>query len=199
MIKRNRNFRKFMISGALLVMVIFVLPYIWPVNAEWYFQNLNWMIPLVIILFIAPLVPFILSGWDIHFFFQPDGNKLTVTITNSGTTPFNFNRVRFASGKKYWIFGKREFYPQKGMSDEEVVYHGADTPSQTLHQHIGCTLSKGTPITVIVRGQEVVEHLKHFEKTKKKVYLCLCYYGTDQRAYSPPIPIELVERITARA
>jgi len=168
MIKKNKNFRNVFIAGIVILIVIFMLPAVWPVDAEWYYHNLNWMIPLTIIVFVAPMVPFFLSDWDIHFYFRPEGKTLRVTLTNVGTVPFNFNRVQFVSGKKYWICGSREFYPKMGMSDEDVVFHGADTFSQTLHQHVGCTLKKGMPITVILRGPKIAECLRHFEETKKK-------------------------------
>lgn len=190
----NRNFKKFMMTGIVLVVFIFVLPYIWPVNPEWYFSNLNWMIPLVIIVLIVPIVPFILNNWDIHFSFQHRDHNLIAIISNYGTSPYNFNRIQFSSDKKYRILGKREFYPKSGLSDENVVFHGADTPSQTLHQHIGCTLQKGLPITLVVRGRQVPENLRHFEENSK-VYLSLYYEGTKQRVYSQRIPPEIVMKI----
>jgi len=195
MIKKNKNFRKVFIAGIVILIAIFMLPAVWPVDAELYYHNLNWLIPLTVILFVAPMVPFFLSDWDIHFHFIPEGKTLSVTLRNIGTVPFNFNRVQFVSGKKYWICGKREFCPQVGMSDEMVEFHGADTLSQTLHQHIGCTLKKGMPITVTVRGSKLAECLRNFEKSKKKVYVCLYYHETDQRAYSQQIPVEFVKRI----
>ncbi|MBA7691745.1 hypothetical protein ES703_100298 [subsurface metagenome] len=194
MIWVNRHSKKFLIAGTALVAFIFTLPYFWPVNAEWYFRNLNWLIPLAIIIFIAPIVPFILSSWDIHFSFQHRDGNLIAIISNYGTNPYNFNRVQFSSDKKYRILSKREFYPKSGLSDENVVFHGAETPSQTLHQHIGCTLKKGLPITLVVRGRQVPENLRHFQKNSK-VYLSLYYEGTKQRVYSQRIPPEIVMKI----
>jgi len=195
MIWKNRNFRKAIVAGILLIVVIFTLPVFWPVDAVWYYQNLNWLIPLIIIVFIAPMVPFFLSDWDIHFDFEVHDKGFVVTLTNAGTTSFNFSRVQFVSGKKYWVFGKRQFYPQKGIFDKDVEFHGADTPSQLLHEHIGCTLTKGMPITVTLRGPKIAEYLRHFEKSKGKVYMCLHYHETDQRACSQRIPVEFVKRI----
>ena len=153
------------------------------------------LIPLVIVVFIAHMVPFFLSDWDIHFQFNSHSGELVATLTNAGLTPFNFNREQFTSGKKYWIFGKREFYPQTGMFDREVELHGADTPSKLLHPHIGCTLKKGMPITVTVRGHKVVEYLRQLETSRRKVYTCLHYYETDQGACSQQIPSEIIKRI----
>lgn len=194
MIRKNRNFRNVFILGIVLLVVIVCVPYVWPVDAQWYFQNLNWLIPLVIVMFIVPIVPFLLSQWDIHFTFTTERNysKLRATITNLGTAPFSFNKVQFASGKKYRIFGKRELYPRKGRYDKSIEFHGADTPSQLLHQHIGCTLSKGLPIILEVRDPEVA---KYFESLKnKKVYISLYYDGAEQRVYSQQIPDELVKK-----
>ena len=190
----NRNFRKFTIAGIVLVVFIFVLPYIWPVNPEWYFSNLNWMIPLVIIVLIAPTVPFILSSWDIHFSFQHRDGNLIAIISNYGTNPYNFNRVQFSSDKKYRILGKREFYPQKGISGKEVEFHGADTHSQILDYYPGCTLRKGLPITLQIRSHQAPENLRHFQE-KSKVYLSLYYEGTKQRVYSQRIPPGIVMKL----
>ena len=194
MIWLNRNFRKFMIAGILLIVFIFVLPFIWPVDTDWYFRNLSWMIPLVIVVFIAPIVPFILNRWDVHFSFQSRGDNLIIIISDYGANPYNFNRIQFASGKKYWIFRKRESYPQEGISDEDVEYHGADTPSHILHQHIGCTLRKGLPITLTIRSHKTPESLRNF-KENEKVYLSLYYEGSNQRIYSKRIPPEVINTI----
>lgn len=191
----NRNFGKFIIAGFILVVLIFVLPFIWPVNAEWYFSNLNWLIPLVVILFIAPLVPFILSNWDIHFYFQEisDGN-LVVIVSNHGTTPFAFNRVQFSSGKKYRICGKRELYPESGLPDQNVSFYGVDTLTQGLHKDTVCTLKKGVPVTLVVGIHQCLEYLRHF-KENSKIYLSLYYEGTKQRVYSQRIRPEIVMKM----
>ncbi len=190
----NRNFRKFMIAGIVLIALIFVLPYIWPVNPQWYFSNLNWMIPLVIIIFIAPIVPFILSSWDIHFSFRDIGTDLIVIISNYGNIPFNFNRIQFASAKKYGLVGKREFHPYYGIYDNDVEILQAETTFWKLDEHMGCTLKKGLPITLVVRGPQVPENLRHFQKNCE-VYLSLYYEGTKQRVYSQCIPPEIVMKI----
>ena len=191
----NKNFRYFMIAGIVLVVFIFVLPYIWPVNADWYFRNLSWMIPLVIIVFIAPIVPYILSNWDIHFYFKEisDGN-LVVIVSNLGTTPFAFNRAQFSSGKRYRIFGKREFYPQSGLFGNTLLFYGTDTLTGGLHQDIVCTLKKGVPTILIIGGHQGPEYLRHF-KENSKIYLSLYYEGTKQRVYSQRIPPEIVRNM----
>ncbi len=191
----NRNFRKFIIVGTALIAVIFIVPYIFPVNAEWYFSNLNWMIPLVIILFIVPIVPFILSNWDIHFSFQKasDGN-VDVTVVNHGTTPFVFNRVQFSSGKKYRIRGKREFYPQPGLFGGSVSFYTVNIPISPLHQYRGCILEKGLPMKFVVGGHKCPEYLRHF-KENSKIYLSLYYEETKQRVYSQRIPPDIVKNI----
>ena len=191
----NKNSRHFMIAGILLVTFIFVLPYIWPVDPQWYFSNLNWMIPLVIIVLIAPIVPFILSNWDIHFDFQEisDGN-LVVIVSNHGTTPFAFNRIQFSSGRKYRILGKREFYPQSGLFGADVSFYGVDTLTQGLHQDTVCTLKKGVPVTLTIQGHKATENLCYF-KGNSKIYLSLYYEGTKQRVYSQRIPPEIVMKL----
>jgi hypothetical protein len=188
----NKNAREFMITGTILVIFVLVLPFIWPVDKEWYFRNLSWMIPLTVVVFIAPIVPFILSNWDIHFDFQEisDGN-LVVIVSNHGTTPFAFNRLQYSSGKKYRILGKREFYPQSGLYGADVSFVGTDTDTQRLHQDRGCTLKKGLPITLVVGRHQAPEYLRHL-KENSKIYLSLYYEGTKQRVYSQRIPPEIV-------
>jgi len=195
MIWMNKNFRYFMIAGIVLVVFIFVLPYIWPVNADWYFRNLSWMIPLVIIVFIAPIVPFILSNWDIHFDFQEisDGN-LVVIVSNLGNSPFAFNRLQFSSGRKYRILGKRELYPESGLYGGNVILFGTDTPTDHLQQVTGFTLEKGLPIALVIGGHQGPEYLRHF-KENSKIYLSLYYKGTKQRVYSQRIPHEIVRNM----
>jgi len=199
MIRKNRNFRKMFVAGIVLLIVIFCVPFIWPVDARWYFQNLNWMVPLVIVMFIVPMVPFLLSGWDMHFTFtlDPYNSKLRATITNVGMTPFSFNRVQFASGKKHRFFGKRELYPQEAMSDKDIEFHGADTPSQLLNQHMGYALSRGMPIILEVRNPKVASYFGSLKN--KEVYLSLYYDGVDQKVCSQRIPIELNKRITEKS
>jgi len=191
----NRNFRKFMIAGIAIIVFIFVLPYIWPVNPEWYFSNLNWMIPLVIVVLVAPVVPFILNNSDIHFFFQKasDGN-VDVTVVNYGTTPFVFNRAQFSSGKKYRILGKREFHPRPGLFGGSVSFYTVDIPTSPLHQYRGCILEKGLPMKLVVGGHQGPEYLRHF-KENSKIYLSLYYEETRQRVYSQRIPPDIVKNI----
>lgn len=195
MIWRNRNFRKVFTAGIVILAVIFALPIFWPVDAGWYYRNLNWLIPLVIIMFIVPMVPFFLSDWDIHFGFEVDNKQLVFTLRNTGTTPFNFNRVQFTSGKRYWCLSKERLYPPQGMFGSDVQLHGADTPQRSLNRHTGCTLAKGMPITVILIGSEIPEYLRYFEKSKYKVYIYLYYSETKQRACSQRILVELVKKI----
>ena len=191
----NRNFRKFIIVGTALIAAIFIVPYIFPVNPEWYFSNLNWMIPLVIVVLVAPVVPFILNNSDIHFFFQKasDGN-VDVTVVNYGTTPFVFNRVQFSSGKKYGILGKREFYPQPGLFSGSVSFYTVDIPTSPLHQYRGCILGKGLPMKLVVGGHKCPEYLRNF-KVNSRIYLSLYYEETKQRVYSQRIPLDIVKNI----
>lgn len=193
MIWLNRNTRQFIIAGIVIIVVIFVTPFIWPVDRDWYFRNLSWMVPLAVVVLIAPIVPFMLSNWDIHFSFQSSEDNLIANILNHGNTTFGFNRIQFASGKKYRIFGKRKFYPESGIYDSNVEFHGSDTPSSVLHGHIGCTLRKGLPITLTIRNHQAAENLRDFDV--KKVHLSLYYEGTKQRVCSQPIPPEMVTRI----
>ncbi len=191
----NRNFRKFIIVGAALIAAIFIIPYIFPVNAEWYFSNLNWLIPLTVVIFVVPVVPFILNNSDIHFFFHKDsGGNVIVTVVNYGTTPFVFNRVQFSSGKKCRILGKREFYPQSGLSSGDVSFYTNDTSKSNLDIYGGCILEKGLSIRLIVGRNKCVECLRNFEKNSK-IYLCLYHEETKQRVYSQRIPPEIVRKI----
>ena len=185
----NRNISILIAMGITMVVSLFTIPFLGsPMDTGVYWDMLRWLIPLILIICIGSTIPFILSNWDIHFgdFELASGNQLRTTITNRGTTPFNFNRIQFASTKKYWIFGKREFPPQEGIYAAAVECHGGETLSQLLHEHIGLTIRKGMPITLTIRdagNKKVKEYLKHFEKGKK-IHLCLYYYGTNERIFS---------------
>lgn len=194
----NKNARQFMITGIILVAFVFVLPFIWPVDKDWYFRNLSWMIPLAIGVFIAPIVSFILSNWDIHFDFQEisvSGSNLVVIVSNLGNSPFAFNRLQFSSGKKYGIVGKRELYPESDQDSVKVSLSGAETPYESLNKVTGFTLKKGLPIALTIGRHQYSEHLRHF-KGNSKIYLSLYYEGTKQRVYSQRIPPEIVINMT---
>jgi hypothetical protein len=66
--------------------------------------------------------------------------------------------------------------------------------SKVLHEHTGCAIRPGLPVSVWVRGEKLKEYLEHFED-KKNIRICLFYEGTTERVYSDPIPIKLVEKI----
>jgi hypothetical protein len=194
MIWKNKNFRHVFIACIVILIVVFIVPVISPVDAQWYYQNLNWLIPLVIVLFIVPMVPFFLSGWDIHFHFEVYSKKLSVSLTNAGATPFSFSRVQFASRRKYWVFGKRELYPEQGMYGGGVFFKGADEFYQQLTDH-GCILKKGMPMILTVLDPKAPEYLATLERGWGKVYMCLYYQETEQRVYSQPIPLEHIRSI----
>ena len=194
----NRNSRLFFLSGLGLVTLIFVITIlfsmVWPAKEVWYMQNMSWLIPLIIVLFWAPVVPLILSNWDIHFYFRSISNDLIVIIANYGNTPFNFNRIEFASAKRYGLVGKKEFYPDYGLCQEDVNIPSNDTSFQELHEHRGYTLRRGLPITLTIRNCKAPENLCKYKKNTR-VYLSLYYEGTKQRVYSQRIPQEIVTEI----
>lgn len=83
--------------------------------------------------------------------------------------------------------------PPQGIFGDKVEYHGAQTPSSVLHAHIGCTLTKGLPITLTIRDHTAPQCLRGLNA--KHVYLCLYYQGTNQRVYSQRIPPETVQQL----
>ena len=194
----NRNSRLFFLSGLGLVTLIFVITIlfsmVWPAKEIWYMQNMSWLIPLIIVLFWAPVVPLILSNWDIHFGFEYKDSNLITTISNYGTTPFGFNRIRFASGRKYRIFGKREFLSQEGILTEAVKIYNADTSTVKVEGYRGCTLRKGLPVTLQILNHQVPKCLRNF-KDNSRVYLSLYWKGNKQRVYSQRIQPEIIKSI----
>ena len=195
---QNRNVRLFIGIGFGLVVVIFLLVVglsrLFPENTDWYLRNLSWLIPLAIAVFIAPIVPLILSNWDIHFGFEYKDSNLITTISNYGTTPFGFNRIRFASGRKYRIFGKREFLSQEGILTEAVKIYNADTSTVKVEGYRGCTLRKGLPVTLQILNHQVPKCLRNF-KDNSRVYLSLYWKGNKQRVYSQRIQPEIIKSI----
>lgn len=177
-----------------MLLFIFLFPIFLSPTRDDYFRTISLLIPIAIVLFIAPTALYTLNKWDIHFDFGRYNDVIRPTIANLGITPFNFNRMTFASSKRYRFFSKREHYPADGIFDNEVECHGADMPSRVLHEHTGCTIRQGMPVTVWLRSQRLAEYLGHFSN-KSRIHICLYYHGTNQRVYSPPIPFALINSI----
>ncbi len=195
---QNRNVRLFIGIAVGLVGLIFVITIVfsrvWPDSEVWYLQNMIWLIPLVIAVFITPVVTLILSNWDIRFSFKYTEDKLIATLSNHGTTPYGFNRIQFASGRKFLVFGKRHLYPESGICDDvDVEVFGSDTSSK-LRGHTGCTLRKGLPIALTIRNHKAQENLRNF-KENERICLSLYWEGTKQRVYSQRIQPEIVMKI----
>jgi len=187
----NRNIKSFISAGLFVIAFIFVFPLFQ--TPEEYYRTITFLLPIAIVVFIAPTGAFFLNRWDIHFNFE-DENRIRPIIANLGIAPFNFNKVQFASDKKFKIFGKTDYYPIEGIFDNDVEYHGAETGSRVLHEHTGCSIRQGLPISVWVRSDKLKEYLQHF-KNKKRIYMCLYYGGTKQRVYSQPIPVKIINKI----
>jgi len=190
----NRNVRNFLLGGIIVLLFIFLFPLFLSPTSDDYFRTISLLVPIAIVLFIAPTASYTLNKWDIHFDFSRYNDAIRPTIANLGIIPFNFNRITFASSKKYRFFGKREYYPTDGIFDNEVEYHGADTPSRVLHEHTGCTVRQGMPVTVWGRSPRLAEYLGHFSN-KNRIHLCLYYCGTNQIVCSPPMPLTLINNI----
>jgi len=187
----NRNVKSFISAGLFVIAFIFVFP-LFQTPGE-YYRTITFLLPIAIVVFIAPTGAFFLNRWDIHFNFE-DENRIRPIIANLGIAPFNFNKVQFASDKKFKIFGKTDYYPIEGIFDNDVECHGAETGSRVLHEHTGCSIRQGLPISVWVRSDKLKEYLQHF-KNKKRIYMCLYYGGTKQRVYSQPIPVKIINKI----
>lgn len=191
----NRNVRNFLVAGIIILLFIFLFPLFLSPTRDDYFRTISLLIPIAILLFIAPTASYTLNKWDIHFDFSRHNDAIRPTIANLGITPFNFNRITFASSKKYLFFGKREHYPTDGIFDNDVEYHGADMPSRVLHEHVGCTVRQGMPVTVWIRSPRLAEYLGRFNN-KNRIRLCLYYCGTNQVVYSPPISRTLIDNLS---
>ena len=191
----NRNVLNYLVVGIFALIFIFIFPLFLSPSSESYFRTISLLIPVAIVLFIAPTATHTLSKWDIHFDFTQYSDKIRPTVSNLGIIPFNFNRITLASGKKFKFFGNRYHCPAEGIFDSDVECHGADFPSRVLHEHTGCTIKQGLPVTIWVRSSKIPEFLNHFSN-KKKIHLCLYYYGAKQKVYSDPIPINLVDFLT---
>ena len=137
----NRNVKNYLISGIVVIIFIFLFPAFLSTTTDKYLQTISLLIPIAIVLFIAPTASYNLNKWDIHFDFTQYGDKIRPTIANLGITPFNFNRLTFASGKKYRFFGSRDHYPSEGIFDNDVECHGSDMPSRVLHEHTDVLLN----------------------------------------------------------
>jgi len=189
----NRYVRLFLFGGIFSIVFIFVFPLFFRAGREDYYRTVTFLIPIAIALFILPTASYTLKKWDIRFNFIKHDDRFRIAISNLGDTPFNFNRVAFASSPKYFLLGKRDYYPTNGMFDNDIELHGAETPSRVLHEHIGYTVKLGMPITIWIRPKGISDYLKHF-KNRKKIRLCIYFEGTNQIEYSKPIPVEIIKR-----
>ena len=135
----NKHIKRSLWGGAFLVVFIFVFPLLLPQWRADYADTTKFLIPIAVALFLIPAAAYHLRRWDIRFHFTDPSPAFQVTVANLGDSQFNFNRVAFASRPRYRIFGARKTWPTPGIFYEDIVVHGADTPSQTLHEHIGCT------------------------------------------------------------
>ena len=200
----NRNVKRYYIIGCSVIALILAGVYVAAfakVDPTTWSPNLPWLLPAfiaIIALFIAPVVTFTLNNWDIHLYLDTNADKIRFTVTNAGTTPFSFSRVQFASRKTWGCLGKREYYPTQGIYGRNVEYHGAGSLSQELHEHIGCTVKKGMPKTVTLRGEEIAEYLCHFGKGKK-ICLSLYWSETDDRVHSDYVSPATIRRLAGEA
>jgi len=160
----NRNVKSFISAGLFVIVFILVFPLYLP--PQEYTRTITFLLPIAIVVFITPTASFFLNRWDIHFNFV-DENRIRPIVANLGIAPFNFNKVQFASDKKFRIFGKREHYLMEGIFDNNIECHGAETGSRVLHEHVGCTIRQGLPISIWVRGERLKEYLEHFKDRKR--------------------------------
>ena len=195
----NRNITSFLIAGGIVIVFIFafplLVPTVSPLSVADYFPTISLLLPIAVVLFLAPTALYTLNRCDIHFDFGCHKDAIKPTIVNLGITPFNFNRITFASRKKYLLWGRRAQYPIDGLFGDDVEYHGADTARRGLNEYAGCTVRQGMPVTVWIRGSQVAECLANFSN-KNKIHLCLYYYGTKQAVYSQPIPRTLIDNLS---
>jgi hypothetical protein len=161
-------------------------------TAEEHYRNITFLIPLVVALFFIPISTLTIKNWDIHINFIEDENRLRLAISNFGETSFNFNKIAIVSYKKFFFFGKPAPCPADGIFNTAVELHGADTPSQILHEHKGCTVKLGMPIQVWISPQKLKEYLTHYKKPRIMIY----FEGTDQYACSKFIPKKLLKQLT---
>lgn len=197
MARRLRRLRVFITASVVLISLVFVVPVLLPVDASWYYGNLNWLIPLIVVIFIAPTLPLILDDWELHFTFCPDDSRggIVFTIENLGKVPFNFNRIQVTSTD--WLRRKRRA-PSEGFFGDDVELHGADTTSRILHDHVGATIEKGKPITFHLRGGDLANSMLAID-SKSKVRLRLYYSGTKQEAFSPRLPCSQIALLREKA
>ena len=198
MTRRFRRIRVFLAVGFVLIAFMFVLPVFLPAKqVDWYSSNLHWLIPLVIVIFVAPTVPLLLAVWELHFTFQTDDPRggIVFTVENLGTVPFSFNRIQLSSVD--WL-RRRRCTPADGFFGDVVELHGAGTASQILHEHVGCTVEKGSPITVHLRNPNLPRETLAIG-SKGNVRLRLYYSGTGHEAYSQKLPATQVKCLREKA
>ena len=188
----NKWIKYYLFAALAVLALIFLLPLCLQHSVEDYWRTLTILLPITIAVFIVPIVSFTINKWDIRFAFNECDNGIRFTISNLGTTPFNFNRISFASSRKLLFFGKRDLHPIDGMFDNDVECHGADMQSKLLHEHTGITIHQGMPISVWLRSDKIPDYLRHFSN-QGRIHILLYYNGTSQKTYSQPIPVSSIK------
>lgn len=116
----NKWIKYYLVTTAVVLVLIFLLPWLLRHTAQDYWRTVSILLPITIAVFVVPIASFIINKRDIRFDYSKYNNGIKFTVSNLGTTPFNFNRVGFAASRKFWLFGKREYHPAAGMLDNEV-------------------------------------------------------------------------------
>jgi len=142
-----------------------------------------WLIPLIILLFCAPLIldssrrPSI----DILFELKPtQARKLEITVINMGDVPFSFNRVQF------YARGTRIAVPEDGKPRHLWFRTPGDTLDREMNVDAGCTVVRGVPVTIWTSGANIDEWLIYIceQAPDKSIHCTLFFKGTKMQAKS---------------
>ncbi len=190
----NKWIKYYLFAALAVLALIFLLPLRLQHSAEDYWRTITILLPITVAVFIVPIASFTVNKWDIRFDFNECDNGIRLTISNLGIAPFNFNRISFASSRRFRFFSKKDHHPIDGMFGNDIECHGADMPSRVLHEHTGITIHKGMPISVWLRSDKIPDYLRHFND-QGRIHICLFYQGTNQKTYSQPIPVSSINPI----
>ena len=188
----NKWIKYYLFVALAVLVLIFLLPLCLQHTADDYWRTISILLPITVAVFVVPIASFAINKWDIRFDFNKSNDGIRFTISNLGTTPFNFNRISFASSRRIWFFGKRDHHPINGMFDNDVELHGADMSSRVLHEHTGITIRQGMPISIWLRSDKIPDYLRHFSN-QGRIHICLYYHGTNQKIYSHSIPASSIK------
>lgn len=203
----NTKLRIVFITGACLIFVALLVPWAilssdlqLPIWLQVLLKNIQttyyWLIPVILIMFLQPVILDYTRRPDINFRFtkRSDGNILII-ITNRGATAFSFNRLQFYV-RRFYRRRSGVASPADGKLRKWWFRKAGDTVDHEVNVEAGCTVERGIPLTIWTMRSDICEWLNGIkERVPGKAIFCRIYFdGTEVEAKSKQaVPGDIIE------